>query len=237
MMLVQKVKDRVRTFLESHIPALWFKKPSFSQEGEDLILLSFLNTELTKKGFYIDIGAHHPFRFSNTALLYKKGWKGINIEPTPSLMSAFRRHRKRDKNLNFGISDHAGEITFYEFNEPAINTFDQSIAISKNQIPQYHIVKETTIDVKPLSAILDEYLETNQIINVMTIDTEGFDFKVLKSNDWLKYKPIFVLIEHDIDFNNLKNDEIYSYLTDLNYEIKARTHRTSIFRINNKNNP
>ena len=44
----------------------------YSQNGEDLILNRLFENK--EKGFFIDVGAHHPIRFSNTYLFYKKGW-------------------------------------------------------------------------------------------------------------------------------------------------------------------
>ena len=51
---------------------------SYSQEGEDLILQRIFHNQ--KDGFYIDVGAHHPFRFSNTALLYKKNGEELILK-------------------------------------------------------------------------------------------------------------------------------------------------------------
>ena len=53
-------------------------KKSYSQDNEDLFLNEYF--EKISNGFYVDIGCHHPKRFSNTYLLYKKGWKGVNID-------------------------------------------------------------------------------------------------------------------------------------------------------------
>ena len=69
----------------------------YSQNGEDLILNRFLENK--KNGFYIDIGAHHPIRFSNTYLFYKKGWRGINIDAMPGSMDLFNKIRSRDINI------------------------------------------------------------------------------------------------------------------------------------------
>ena len=57
---------------------------SFSQEGEDLVLARIF--EGKKNGFYVDIGAHHPTRFSNTHYFYRRGWSGINIDAMPGSM-------------------------------------------------------------------------------------------------------------------------------------------------------
>jgi hypothetical protein len=64
-------------------------------------------------GFYIDIGAHHPKRFSMTQIFYKKGWSGINIDAMPGSMKEFYRTRVRDVNLEIAISKEEGELTFY----------------------------------------------------------------------------------------------------------------------------
>ncbi len=98
---------------------------SYSQEGEDMILQRILGDK--KHGFYVDVGAHHPRRFSNTYLFYRRGWSGINIEPNPEAMNAFQVDRERDINLQFGIAEHAENLTYYFFDEPALNTFDAAL--------------------------------------------------------------------------------------------------------------
>jgi|GEM_PF-6495962 len=48
-----------------------FHSLSFSQEGEDAILWRIFERQTI--GFYVDIGAHHPQRFSNTYRFYLRG--------------------------------------------------------------------------------------------------------------------------------------------------------------------
>ena len=79
----------------------WLK--SYSQEGEDIILARIFGKQ--QNGFYVDVGAHHPYRFSNTYFFYKRGWKGINIDAMPGSMKIFNKYRPRDKNIEAGISD------------------------------------------------------------------------------------------------------------------------------------
>src|SRR5579859_5417889 len=88
---------------------------SFSQEGEDLVLARMFDTR--SGGFYVDVGAHHPTRFSNTYRFYLRGWRGINIDPGASFGAEFARHRPRDVNLNWAIGTPEGERTYHEFNE------------------------------------------------------------------------------------------------------------------------
>src|SRR5689334_1853966 len=95
---------------------------SYAQEGEDLVLRRFVEERRT--GFYVDVGAHHPTRFSNTYFFYEQGWRGINIEPAPEAAAAFIRLRPRDINLQVGVAEATGFRTYYIFNETALNTFD-----------------------------------------------------------------------------------------------------------------
>lgn len=71
-----------------------YSKPSYSQEGEDRLLDRYFGNRAN--GFFVDVGAHHPHRFSNTYLFYKRGWRGINIDAMPDSMKAFKSMRPRD---------------------------------------------------------------------------------------------------------------------------------------------
>lgn len=207
---------------------------SYSQEGEDLILNRFL--EPIKTGFYVDIGAHHPKRFSNTYHFYKKGWRGINIDAMPNSMHAFNLERPEDINLELGISNEKRELIYYMFNEPALNTFSKKEAESKNELRNYKIIENKKIQTYSLEEVLDRYLPQNTIINFMTIDVEGLDLEVIKSNDWQKYRPSIILIE-DLkkqSINDMINEsELYSLLKNEGYDLVAKTFNTLFFK-NNK---
>ncbi|WP_233706612.1 FkbM family methyltransferase, partial [Helicobacter marmotae] len=82
-----------------------YRHASYSIEGEDRILSALMGDKEGKSGFYVDVGAHHPFRYSNTYLFYTWGWMGINIDATPGSMAAFRKHRPRDINIECAIGN------------------------------------------------------------------------------------------------------------------------------------
>lgn len=171
---------------------LYFTK-SYSQEGEDLILKRIFENK--KNGFYVDVGAHHPFRFSNTYLFYKRGWKGINLDAMPNSMKLFHKYRSRDINLEIPVGEDQKILRYCIFNEPAINTFDEKRIKSITRNPEFHLVKKIEIKVRSLKSILDEYLPKGQKIDFMSIDVEGLDFEVVQSNDWDKYRPRYLLVE------------------------------------------
>jgi hypothetical protein len=101
---------RLRRDWPSVAELAWSQQRSFSQFGEDLYLLRYFDAQM--EGFYVDVGALHPFTFSNTYLLHRCGWRGINIEPAPDGAMAFRRYRPRDVNLQVAVASAEGQVPF-----------------------------------------------------------------------------------------------------------------------------
>ncbi|MDX4067244.1 FkbM family methyltransferase [Aliarcobacter skirrowii] len=204
---------------------------SYAQEGEDILLKRiFEYRNINDGGFYVDVGAHHPQRFSNTYFFYKRGWSGINIDATPFSMKLFNELRERDINLEFAVSDVQDTLTYYMFNESALNSFDKELSLKRNLLEHYSIIETKNINTITLENILDKYLPKNQDIDFLSIDVEGFDFQVLKSNNWEKYKPKVVLIEVlSKDIENMINSEVYIYMKKLNYYYYAKSVHTHFF--------
>jgi FkbM family methyltransferase len=208
-----------------------FHKISFSQDGEDIVIAELFDNKLD--GFYIDVGAHHPQRFSNTYSFYLKGWKGINIDAMPGSMNIFNVLRPNDINLEIPISDQSEILTYYEFDESALNSFSLPLSQQRVDETDYRIVAETQLQTQTLAEVLDKYVSPAQTIDFLSVDVEGLDYQVIKSNNWDKYKPKVVLIE-DLDLNCLKNigtSKICSFLEKKGYTLAAKTVRTSIFTL------
>jgi FkbM family methyltransferase len=221
-----------RRFREKKIRKLEkeYSRPSFAQEGEDLILEVHFQNKKTP-GFYVDVGAFHPFRFSNTYLFYKKEWRGINIDATPGAMSAFERHRPRDINLQQPIANGRHELAFYMFNEPALNGFSKTFSEDRATGP-YHITKTISLQTARLSDVLDEHLPPGQSIDFMSVDAEGLDLDVLRSNNWDKYRPEVVLAEaaDGTGIEAVMNSEPCRFMRERGYDLMARTPRTVFFQ-------
>ena len=165
-------------------------KKSFSQTGEDVLIDKYLNGF---KGIYVDVGANDPHRFSNTKRFYLRGWNGINIEPNPINYQRFRVDRARDTNINCGIGTIKGMMTFYIMFPDTLSTFSKK---KRDELVSqgYAYEKKIKIPIVPLSTILDTYCR-NKNISFFSIDTEGYDTVVLKSNNWKKYRPRIICIE------------------------------------------
>jgi len=231
-----KVKRIIFKIVHYCFPQLLYKKTSYSQDGEDMMVQTYYETEKHYKGFYVDVGAHHPYRFSNTAYFYGKGWRGINIEPSPTLFRAFQRYRKKDININVGVSSCNSSFPFYVFNDQALNTFDEKIAQERNiSNSRYKIVSRIDVQTCTLKDIFEKYISENKqhtYIDFLSVDVEGLDLDVLKSNDWNKFQPGFILVECEANLENISQDEIYLFLKEKDYNLIGRTKRTSLFRHN-----
>lgn len=202
---------------------------SYSQEGEDMVLRRFVGD--SAKGFYVDIGAHHPSLYSNTNYFYQRGWSGINIDADPTLMNAFAEDRTRDINLAAGIATDTDDLTFYLFNDRALNTFNPELAKERSELEHYHIIEEVKIKVQPLRTLLEAHLPEGQVIDFMSVDTESLDLDVLRSNNWSKFRPRYVLVEclEISDLSNIAADPVAIFLTEKNYKPVAKTFYTVLF--------
>lgn len=215
--------------VSSLFPRLRYGVRAYSSEGEDLILQRIFGQK--ENGIYVDVGAHHPFRVSNTYLLHKKKWTGINIDPLPGSKALFNRHRPKDTNLEMGVSAVKQQLTYFIFNEPALSTFSPEKVKEYTRAPQYRVIKEQKIDTWPLADILDRYLAKNVSIDFLTIDAEGLDMEVLRSNNWNKYRPAYVLVESQpFELFHIDNSELCQYMKQEGYSIFAKTYYTYFFK-------
>ena len=202
---------------------------SYSQEGEDIILKRFFDGQVD--GFYVDVGAHHPKRFSNTYLFYRKGWRGINIDAMPNSMVQFNRIRPRDINIEKPISDKVEILTYYAFNEPALNGFSKEISLLRNELKDYQIESTKELTTTTLQQILDDYLPEDKEIDFLSIDVEGLDMQVLRSIDLEKQAPRMILVEIlQTNYLEVFDNEINKYLTNFNYSIYAKSGNTVFFK-------
>tara|TARA_Y100001958_G_C21042304_1_gene411486 strand:+ start:59 stop:721 length:663 start_codon:yes stop_codon:yes gene_type:complete len=202
-------------------PKIFFPKKSYSLLGEDLIIKNFFKNQ--KKGLYVDVGAYHPLEGSNTHLLFKKGWHGINIDVNPLSIELFKILRPYDKNLNFAISDKKGfKKLYFRKKINMLNTLDKQEA--EINFPNGYQIKKVRADT--LNNILKR-LKLNKKIDFLNIDVEGFEMKVLKSIKLNNYKPKLICVEiHDRNANyNIKN-----YLRKKNYNFYWKNHFSYIFK-------
>jgi FkbM family methyltransferase len=201
---------------------------TYSQEGEDLILRRLFHSRAN--GFYVDVGAHHPRRFSNTFYFYEHGWSGINIDPNVAAMELFAVARPRDVNIAMGVSDARGKLQYFVFDEPALNTLDVELAEKRQRTTDYRLVRTIEVPVDRLDAILEQHVPRGRAVDFMSVDTEGHDFNVVKSNDWARYRPRYLLVEClDSSLASMVTSPLDRFMLEHGYELFAKTLNTVFY--------
>jgi FkbM family methyltransferase len=220
--MFDKIRNKIHILKNIYLKNKYFiKKKSYAMDGEDLAIDQYI--EKKEKGFYVDIGAHHPIHRNNTQLLFNRGWEGINIDVNQFSIDLFNFLRPDDLNLLTAISDQEGEITFYyqkKFSQ--LNTTDKKIA-------HEHFngnFNERLVKCQSIHNILinSKYKEVK--IDFLNIDVEGAEMKVLRTLNFEIYDPKLICIEilgyRDLDSKEreirIKDDEIYRYLVGKNYK-------------------
>lgn len=208
-----------------------FRKDYYSWEGEDALFSRILDNEYSniRKGFYVDVGAHHPHRLSNTNLLFERGWNGINLDAMPGSMTPFVMERPDDISLELAVGTE-GTLDFYVFDDPVLNGFLDADTLQEHLDRGVKLLETKKIKVRPLSSILDEYLPKGQPIALLNVDAETKDLDVLMSNDWNKYRPKFIMVEvFDFNFDKPYNSKICKFLKSKGYKIRSKLYASMLF--------
>jgi FkbM family methyltransferase len=170
----------------------------YSQHGDDVIVFQIFKQLGMDKPSYIDIGAHDPLYVSNTALFYKSGSRGINIEANPTLIKNFYEQRPDDVNLNIGVGIKKGILPFYMFGEShGCNTFSLEEAKHFEELyPEMKVVKTIELPTTTLTDIINEHWN-GKYPDYMDIDIEGLDYEVLQNCDFSGETPYVICVEID----------------------------------------
>jgi len=210
---------------------LFFKRYGntyFSGFGEDVVLKNIFHRKNT--GFYVDIGCWHPKWLSNTYLLHKRGWEGINIGMDSFKIDMFNIARKNAINVCTAVSDEEKDLTYYYSKDhSAMNTlvpeFAQA-ALANKQGLNYEMkkTKSTTLD-NIISGT--KYAKTE--IDLLSIDVEGHELPVLRSLDFEMYKPKVVVELHTERIEEIIKSELYQFMMGKKYFLYSWVELSLIF--------
>ena len=205
-------------------------RPTFSQTGEDSIIVFLANCLKIKNPSYIDIGAFDPFLFSNTARMYWEGCRGINIEPNPEMYVRLKKFRVHDINLNIGISNQKGILKYYIMDSQALNTFSEEEAFFLCEKWGRKIIKTLDVPVDTIDNIIKKYAN-NQFPDFMSLDAEGAEAHIVENIDFSSSRPKFICLE-TIEYAETgmpkTNTEISDFLCQNGYFIFANTYINTI---------
>ena len=191
---------------------------SWSQAGEDLSLLAILTK--IERGRYLDIGAHHPTRFSVTRHLFQRGWTGVNVDGNSDLIGAFLQSRPLDISLNYCVGNEK-DYQLSVFDETAISTVNASWV---EKFVEEDNVKNTvrTVPGITLRELLDTYFPTKGP-DFFNVDIEGADYEAISSGGLNLLpqirKPAWILVETNAPLSRTLKTDTVQLLVTWGYEV------------------
>ena len=222
--MISRIRARLRSLFPNGVR-------SYSQCGEDVIMSFLCDILGLVKPTYLDIGAHHPRYLSNTYLFYRKGSRGVCVEPDPKLISAMRRVRPDDANLNVGIGTSTSSAKFYVMSVPTLNTFSQAEALRLEAEEGQKIVKVLEVELHDIARIYADHF-SSALPDMVSLDVEGLDLAILKSMQLRKRRPKIICVEtltFSTNDKEVKVTEIAQFMAEMDYVLYADTYVNSIY--------
>jgi len=195
--------------------------PIKSQLNQDINVINYYNKK--QGGFFIEIGSDDGVQFSNTHLLEKQyGWKGICVEPNSDSFSKLIQNRNC-KCYNLAVYNKSNEILKFAVKNFSmcsglIDELDEHVNIDgkiHERGVNNDLKKITEVTTITLTDLLDTANAPN-FIDYMSLDTEGSELEILKSNDFTRYNFGVIDVEHN--FVEPRRTEIRNLLESNNYK-------------------
>ena len=202
-----------------------YVKKSYSISNVDLVVdRMFANID---KGIYVDVGCNHPIKFNNTYLLYRRGWRGINIDFDKKSIKEFKKYRPKDYSVEKIVSNDEEMKDIYIYHErSAINTLSKDLVNYRKNKPKEIVKGRSTT----LGKIIDESPFKGKKINLISIDIENHEYEVLKNFDFGKYKIDVIVTEwtdltqnkleiYNQSIEKIQKSKIYNLFIENNYKL------------------
>jgi hypothetical protein len=160
------------------LPLRYNPPVSYSQHGEDVFVFDNCLGARSGNGIYVDIGASHPARLSNTYYFYRKGWRGLIVEPINALLEQHRKWRPHDTHVQCLIGEEDSESTFYQLYPSVLSTTSADELEFRLQDGSI-LLREEVLPMLTLPTLLRQYIP-DQKIDFMSVDVEGIDIILAK---------------------------------------------------------
>jgi FkbM family methyltransferase len=198
----------------------------YTQYGEESVLKAFFKT-LTH-GTVVDVGAADGVRYSNSRYLIESlGWAAVLVEPHPTYFTELSKLYENNSSvtiINKAVYSEEGDMPFYVYGRDEhaqVSTLSENF---KNKVTKVHGDKyeQTPTMVKVIK--LSQVLEGLKEVEFLSVDCEGVDMEVLLSNDWEKYRPSLICVEH-----SMPKPTLHEFMASVGYKFLTETEGNSFF--------
>jgi len=198
--------------LESEYLKYWY--PCFRTPANDTLL----------PPVYVDLGAAHPTSHSQSAFVRELGWRGIAVDGNPD-------YRKEWEEAGFGQHFVCEVLSDRDTARFCIHENSQTSRISDSEETdhpeKWGIVSKTVRPCIPLNDLLTEHHIGR--IDLLCVDLEGMTSRVLRTLDWEKHRPRFIIVEHTAQGEPM-DWELLNYILDQNYLLVRMFEGNAVFR-------
>lgn len=199
------IKSFITNLIQRKFNKLLYKgSDDYSQLGEQMVVMNILGRMDQSKinKVYIDIGAFHPYKGSNTYKLYLKNWRGVVVDPNPNKTKQFSSERPQDICLTKAVIPDSWTITEVEMRSSGALDARESITPELNK--NNHLDQETNRDsyiakTIKISDVLQICVEKLGMPAFMSVDIEGLEGDLIQGTDFVKYPIPVLCIEHFIN--------------------------------------
>lgn len=204
---------------------------SFSQSGEDLIVAFMVYYLGITKVTYLDVGANDPVQLNNTYYFYKKGSRGVLVEPNVALCRRLREQRPGDTVLEAGIGVAAArEADYYIMTFDGLNTFSREEALhqektSEGRVKIQQVIKVPLLDI---NRVMEQYFPEGAP-TFLSVDTEGLDLAILRSINFQRFRPPIVCAETLVSNTRKTRPEIPEFMAKQGYVARGSSFVNTIF--------
>lgn len=191
-------------------------RETYSQAGEDIIVERLLSQRSSHGMIYIDVGANHPTRLSNTYKFYRKGWRGLVIEPNRTLLNMHRRIRPDDQHLAIGCGERPELLEFRHAESHVLSSFSRE-KMKTNEVNGTELIPVLRLD--DCIGCLNK-----AEVGILSVDVEGLDLEVVKGGTELLKKTWIVIIEGEEE-----DTAIVDFFDSQDFELTHSTKHNLIF--------
>jgi FkbM family methyltransferase len=178
-----------------------------SQFGEDVFVRKFFGDR--RGGTWLDIGAFHPKIASNTAMLRRQGWHGINVDADPVKIRLFDWFRRGDVNVCAAVSGTTGQHA----------TLARARAGSYGSMDRVTVAEDATgVRTRTVADILAEVAPAE--VDFVSIDVEGLEHDILQAYPFERYAPELFCVEVlDTTLDGVRGGAVAALLAEHGYGI------------------
>jgi FkbM family methyltransferase len=204
-------------------------KPHLSHKAPSIDILDLAIRDLMSREpeiFFLQIGAHDGVSYDPIHDYVRRfHWKGLLVEPQAAIFRKLKENYRDEKQLlfeNSAVAQQDGGIELHCFenanaeDHASMLTSTRKHYLTLNGDSHRGALKTVTVPALTLESLLAKHRIDR--VNLLQIDTEGFDFEIIKMIDFQRMKPEIIHYENNF-LNRRQKSECARILSEQDYSL------------------